>query len=520
LNSDHASLVVAYDVGTSSVKAALFDRGGRIHGAASEGYPLSLPQPGHAEQNPADWWQAMGAATKRLLAGVPGSRERVEAVGIAAQVCGTIPLDKTGAPLHPCLTAMDTRSAGIARAITAGGPRIAGYGALRLLGWLHLANGAPNLAGRDPLSKMLWLREERPAIWERTAHVADVKDWLIHRLTGNLVTTPDIAQLTWLMDNRVGRRAWSARYLTRFRLDRSLLPTIIESDAVAGELTAGAAAHLGLYAGLPVAGGTSDINACALAAGDLTEGVYHLSVGTSLWLGVHSRRRRVDARSAIATLCSAVSDRYLLVAAQESAGAAVTWAARVWGFGEGMTGLHALDDAAATATPCADTPQFMPWLAGERAPADDARLRGSLAGATLRTTRADLAYAVLAGVALNARWAFSNAARCIPPVNRPMKLMGGGATSATWTRIFADMLQQPLQIIDRPELGGARGAAMTAARVAGWYASLDEATRMASVGALVEPNRARGAWAEDRFERLTEYWRATRRWQADLSTAF
>lgn len=462
----HATdLVLGYDFGTSAVKAALFTREGTIAAASRAAYPLRHPEPGHAEQEPHDWWRAMAQATHPLLAAVPAAAERVAALGIAAQMCGCIAADAHGNPLHPCLIWSDTRSAAIAREITAGGPRIAGYGAFTLARWLWLANGAPNLLGRDPLSKMLWLRRERPQVWSRAARLLDVKDWLVQQCTGEATTTPDVAQLTWLMDNRRGRRGWSDAWLAKFGIPRERLPVIVDAASLAGTLTGAAAAHLGLRAGLPVSGGVGDVNAAALGAGDLGEGAYHLYLGTSLWVAAHSRRRRVNIFTGIGTLCSALPDRYLVVATQDQAGSLVSAAAERLGFGEGAAGLRALDEAASR-------------------------------------VEDELAYGVLAHVALKARRALAQAQSCLRSASSVLRLTGGGAESLTWARIVADMLQQPLQLMEAPAFSGARGAAMTAASTAGWFATLEEAAAMARPGPLLEPARAPREWAEDRYQEL------------------
>ena len=502
-------LVLGYDFGTSSVKAALFDRAGALHASSRASYPLHLPGPGHAEQDPLDWWRAMVTATRELISQVEGAAQRVAALGISAQLCGSVPVDDAGTPLHRCLVSLDTRSARIAHDITAGGPRIGGYGAWRLAGWLRLANGAPNLSGRDPLSKILWLREALRG--HRVSRFLDVKDWLVHRCTGRFVTTPDAAQLTWLMDNRIGRRAWSAPYLERFGIGESQLPQIVESTAAVGSLGAAVAAELGLRPEVPVCAGAGDVNAAALAAGRHGEGAYHVCLGTSLWTAAYSSRRRVNVLTGVGTLCAAHADRYLLVAAQENAGAAAAWAAQALGFAD----LPALDAHAASAAPRAETPLFAPWLQGERVPVDDHRLRGAMAGASLRTTRAELAYAVLAGVALNARWALAEAERCLPAATPELHLLGGGAASSTWARILCDMLQRPLRTVEAPAMGCARGAAMAASVAAGWFDALPATAAMARSGPLIEPARERRAWAEDRYGELRAYWRATRRWHRE-----
>jgi xylulokinase len=505
-------LILGYDFGTSSVKACLVDGSGAIVATAKADYPLRLPHPGHAEQNPMEWWNAMARVTRELLEQTHSAYDRVKGIGVSAQMAGTIPVDTLGTPLHPCLTWMDTRSSHVARAITAGGPRVAGYGVWRLASWLWLANGAPNLSGKDPLSKILWFRAARPEIWHQAARFLDVKDWLLHRLTGRFATTPDVAQLTWLMDNRVGRRQWSAPWLKRMRIERERMPEIVESGAVVGSLTAEAAAALGLPEGLRVSGGCGDVNACALAAGDHAEGVYHLHLGTSMWLGAHSLRRRVDPFTGIATLCAAHADRYFLVATQESAGSAVRWAASSFGFGHDEAGLHALDTAAARTIPTLDTPYFMPWLFGERVPVDDPDLRGALAGVTLRTSRDDLAYAVLEGVALNIRWALSHAERTLPVAPVPLRLMGGGAASAIWVRIITDTLQRPVQVIQNPVWAGTRGAAMTAALACGWFPDYASANQLVQLQPVIQPNPALRELAGLRFRYFVAYWRANRRW--------
>jgi xylulokinase len=506
-------LILGYDLGTSSVKAVLVDARGAIRASASAAYPLHLPAPGYAEQRPQDWWEALGSVTRELLSSDPTLRDQVRALGIGAQLCGCVLVDASGEPLHPCLIWMDTRSAPIARRITAGGPRVAGYGLFRILDWLYLANGAPNLSGKDPLTKMLWLRENHPELWARGARVLDVKDWLIHQLTGEFTTTPDAAQLTWLMNNRIGKRDWSDRHLRRFGLSRAQLPNIIDADAQAGTLSARAAEHLGLAPGLPVAGGVGDINACALAAGDQQERAYHLYLGTSMWVAAHYGRRRVDPFSGIATVCAAHRDRFLWIATQECAGAAVTWAAETFGFGQGKTALRTLDACAAAAPRRGDVPLFTPWLFGERVPVDNPHLRSALAGVSLRTGRADIARAVLTGVALNTRWALEHAERSLPALSPSIPMMGGGGNSEVWVQVLADVLQRPLEVLEQPTLAGARGAAICATRVAQWYERLDDAAvAMAAAHHTVAPDPAQKAWADTQYRRFTRFYRATQSW--------
>ena len=131
-------LVLGYDFGTSAVKAALFDSQGRVVANGSASYPLLLPAPGWAEQRPADWWAATCDVTPRLLQLANADPRRIAGLGVAAQICGVTPVDRNGVALANCLIWLDMRSSGQAKRLTAGGPRISGYGAIPLLRWLRL----------------------------------------------------------------------------------------------------------------------------------------------------------------------------------------------------------------------------------------------------------------------------------------------------------------------------------------------------------------------------------------------
>jgi xylulokinase len=508
MTSPRGDLVLGFDFGTSAVKAALFTAAGEVVARASAGYSLSLPAPGWAEQRPGDWWSAMRATTAALLAsGVAASR--VAAIGVAAQMCGLVPVDAGGTPLHNALIWLDTRSEALARRIFGSRFGIDGYAPLALLRWLFLTRGAPNLSGRDPTTKMLWLRAERPELWRRTAKLLDVKDYLVHRLTGRFVTSPDTAHLTWLMDARPGRGCWSDTLLRRLGIDRALLPEIDRATAQAGGLTADAAAALGLAPALPVAVGLGDVSAAALGAGTLAPGATHLCVGTSAWFGAHLPRPRVDPFTKVGSISAASGSGYLLIAAQETAGASMAWAARTLGF-EGD--LAAIERLAVSVPPSADAPYFLPWLYGERVPVDDAALRGGFLNLSMAHGRGEIVRALYEGTALNLRWAMRATDRLTGRAGTPLRLVGGGANSQLWCEVLADVLQRPIERMEAPELSGARGAAMTAAVAAGWHGDLAPALAMARIERSFLPDRRMAAFHAARFAGFLAAHRHLRPW--------
>nr|VFJ47533.1 MAG: xylulokinase [Candidatus Kentron sp. FW] len=511
-------LILTFDVGTSSVKATLFDREVRILANACEAYPLLLPHSGWAEQRPEDWWRAICRVTGKILARAAVPASCVVAINFAAQTCGTIPVDENGTPLHNCLIWLDTRSRPIAERIVGGFPRIRGYGLPKLPRWLWLTNGIPNLSGKDPTSKILWFRETMPDIWRNTFKVLDVKDYLLHRCGGRYVTTPDCAHLTWLMDSRKDRKCWSPTLLASLKLDEERLPEIVPTTNIIGNLTPVAARELGLAMDTAIVAGASDVAASALGAGAILANHLHLYIGSSAWLGAHRPTRKVDVTSGIGTICSAFPDRYLLVAAQESAGSCVEWAARALGFfRDNRISLDDFNAAAGSAPAGTDELFFFPWLYGERAPMDDASLRGGFCNLSLAHGREEMSRAVLEGVALNIRWAMEHMERLCEEPGNPVRLVGGGANSALWCQILADVLQRPLHRIQSPHLAGCRGMATSTAVALGWRESLEQAATEVRVGNVYEPDTHHKALYDEKFSYFLHYLKNNRRWFRQLN---
>ena len=506
--------LLGYDFGTTAVKVALVRRDGVIVASTSEPYPTLMPQPGWAEQGPDEWWQAMVTATRRLLTPGRVDTSSIGALGLTAQMSGTLPVDRDGHALHNALIWFDTRSAMIAQRMVGGFPAIKGYGLLPLLRWLRLTNGAPNRSGKDPLSKMVWLREQHPDIWAQTHKLLDVKDYLLFRLGGGYVTSPDLAHLTWLFDTRPGHCHWSPTLTRRYGISTSQLPQVAHACESAATLTTTAANALGLPPGLALNVGVGDVAAYALAAGDIADGAIHAHLGTGSWVAAHLPRRAVDIFTNVGTLCAAEVGRYLVVGAQESAGSCVAWAARHLGFERTETGepdFAAFDAAAARSSAGANGLLFLPWLFGERVPVDDRHLRGGYLNLSLTHDRADLARAVLEGVALNLRWALAPVER-ITATQGSVRLLGGGATSDLWCQIVADVFQRPVEQLEQPALGGCRGAAMTAAVSIGWYPNLQAATAMCRVRRRFAHDPNLGTLYANRYHALTAHYRHNRHW--------
>lgn len=515
--AENADLILSADFGTSAVKAGLFDNDLNLVASHTEAYPLSLPGPGMAEQNPDDWWKSLACATLRLAQAVENVPDRVKAIVFCGQMAGVVCADEDGTPLRPCLIWLDKRSAALTGRLVGGPVSIRGYSPFKMAQWLRLANGAPSLTGMDPPGKMLWIRENESATWNRTHKLLDAKDWLLHRASGRFVTTPDNANLTWMMDSRNGRDQWSDRLGRLVGVPRDMLPDIVDGATIVEGLTPASAEELGLRAGTPVIAGSGDVFASALGSGAVGDGELHISIGTSAWIGGFFPTRRLSVTEGYATISGAVDGRPLLIASQETAGACFNWMKSIVteeDADSAADSLGGLIDQAYLATP-SHTPLFLPWMSGERVPADEARLRGAFLGLSLRDTKLTLMRSVLEGVALNTRWAFRSVYRQ-PGVatGRPVSLIGGVFANRNWCKLLADCLQHPVSVQSEPNMAGVRGGAMIAASSLGWVDKpwTAAATYRNRNARTYEPDGSRAGYFDDRFTEFTYAYRRTLPW--------
>lgn len=498
-------IIIAADFGTSGVKVGLLGRDLLVIGEAFRQYPVSYHRGDVVEQDPADWWTGFRHALADLKQNFAAEVARAAALVFSAQMCGVIPVDAEGNPLRPCMIWLDKRSASLIRQKMGGAPTVAGYGLTRLLPSIWLTNGAPSLNGMDPPGKFMWLRQNEPDIWARTHKLLDVKDWLIHRTTGRYATTADCANLTWMMNSRGGKTQWSPYLLKRFGVRAEQLPEIVPGTSSPGGLTPAAAEELGLPANLPVVAGSGDVGAAALGSGAIEDGALHICLGTSSWIGGFYPGRRLSAHESYATITSAIDNRPLLIATQESAGACIDWLKTVTGDNE--VGDRRNDDA--------HPPLFLPWLAGERVPADDNRLRGAFLGMTFRHGRHSMTRAVKEGIALNTRWAYQSVHKQRGTMKfQRIPLVGGAADNANLCQTLADCLGEELIVGPTPRMAGMQGTGAIAAAHLGWYANTwAAASCLARPSTFIyKPNRERQRYFDQRYKLFLDAYRKMKPW--------
>ena len=446
-------IFLGIDVGTSSIKVVSVDPAGRLLASASSPMTVSVPRPGWSEQNPEDWWTGTCLAVRKVLADIDSPQ--VIGVGLSGQMHSLVALDKSDQVLRPAILWNDVRTGKEAAHVR----ETVGNESLRRL------TGNPALEGFTA-TKLLWMRDNEPELYDRLAHMLLAKDYINFRLTGELATDPSDASGTLLY--AVAEGSWSNEMCSLLDIDPGILPSIVGSSEITGSITSAAAADTGLPEGVPVVGGGAD-NACAATgAGVVSPGDALITVGTSGAVVAPTDRPVTDPEMRIHSMRHAVPNTWYLMGVVLSAGAALDWWRRTSG-GDGFDELVA--DAAAVA-PGAGGVTFLPYLTGERTPHADANARGVFFGMHGGVERAHMTRAVLEGVSFALKDSLSlMAALGVNPTEAVA--VGGGASSPVWLQMLSDVLDLPLRTVG-PSDGAPLGAAMLAAVGKGEYASAVE----------------------------------------------
>jgi xylulokinase len=502
--------VLTIDLGTSGPKVALFTLDGDYVDGDFTPVELVLVGEGGVEQRVDDWWDGIVSATRRLRERVGAALDELAAVSVTSQWSGTVPVDADGRALHDAVIWMDSRGAEVTREMVGGRVKVAGYDPRKVRRWIALTGGAPAHSGKDSISHIWWFEHERPDVARATSLYLEPKDYLNLRLTGRAVATYDSIVLHWLTDNRDPHRIdYSPELLEMSHLDRKRLPELVAATDVIGTVQPAVAAELGIPAEVPVIGGTPDVQSATIGSGAAGFGEGHLYVGTSAWLTCHVPNKRTDLLRGVASLPSPIAGRYFVADEQETAGGCLNWLRDniLWPDTTAPDDAFArIDDMAASSPVGSNGVMFTPWLNGERTPVDDHTVRGGWFNLSLATNRDDQVRAVLEGVALNSRWLLGAVERF---VRRPfpwLHFIGGGAASALWCQIHADVLDREIRQVAHPIRANARGAALLAALALG-QVGVDDLSRKVEVVATYRPRPEHRATYDELFESFTTVYR-------------
>ncbi len=472
--------LIGVDCGTSGTKTVLFDEYGKVISSATVEYPMYQPKNGYAEQEPADWANAMISTIKSVVAKSGVSRNDVKGIGISGQMHGLVLLDRENKVLRRSIIWCDQRTAAEVDEMN----RIVGNDKLVDI----TAN--PALTGWTA-AKILWVKNNEPEIYSKIAHILLPKDYLRFILTHEYATEVSDASGMQLLD--VPNRCWSDEILRAFEIDKKWLGTVYESCAVTGKLTKAMADELGLCEGTIVVGGAGDNAAAAVGTGVVRDGRAFTTIGTSGVVFAHTSDIAIDKMGRVHTCCAAVPGSWHIMGVTQGAGLSLKWFRDQFCSSEKETAAYMdvdpyylMDQQAAQVPVGSNRLLYLPYLMGERTPHLDPNARGVFFGLSAMHTKRDMLRAVMEGVAYSLR-------DCVEVFREmgisvfDMMACGGGGASKLWRSMLSDLYNCSVKTASSKE-GPALGVAILAAVGAGIYNSVPEACdTIVGVDKIVEP---------------------------------
>ncbi len=460
------SLYVGVDLGTSAVKLLLMDGEGKIHKIVSREYPLMFPKSGWSEQAPEDWFTGTIDGLKELFEGA--DKSDVKGIGFGGQMHGLVTLDENDNVIRPAILWNDGRTQAETDYLN------------QVIGQEKLADATANIAFAGfTAPKILWMKKNEPEKFAAIRKIMLPKDYLAYCLSGSFCTDYSDASGMLLLD--VANKCWSKEMLDICGITEEMLPTLYESYDVVGTLKPEIAAELGLSADVRIVAGAGDNAAAAVGTGTVGDGNCNVSLGTSGTMFISSKEFKKPSNNALHSFAHA-DGKYHLMACTLSAASSNKW----WNDEILKTTDYAAEQAG-IGTLGENHVFYLPYLMGERCPHNDTAVRAMFYGMSMDTTREDMTQAVLEGVAFSFRDALEIVKSLGLNLERT-KICGGGAKSALWRKIIANVLNLKVDIIES-EQGPGLGGAMLAAVGCGEYANVEEiAAKFVHIVATEEPD--------------------------------
>jgi xylulokinase len=472
---------IGIDLGTSAVKLLLMEAKGTIINSVSKEYPLYFPHPGWSEQHPEDWWSAVCEGIIELTKEI--DKSKVAGISFGGQMHGLVILDDEDKVIRPAILWNDGRSTEETDYLN------------QVIGKEKLSSYTANIAFAGfTAPKILWVKNKEPENFARISKIMLPKDYIAYRLSGTFCTDVSDASGMLLLD--VKHKCWSREMLEICHITENQVPKLFESYDIVGTLKPELALKLGLANTVKIVAGAADNAAAAVGTGTVGEGMCNISLGTSGTIFISSKNFGVDRYNALHAFAHADGNYHLLGCMLSAASCNKWWMDDIIGskdYAEAQSKITELGD---------NHVFFLPYLMGERSPHNNPSARGTFIGMTMDTTRTDMTQAVLEGVAFAIRDSFEVVKALGVKIERT-KISGGGAKSPLWRRIFANVLNIKVDILESEE-GPSLGGAMLAAVACGEYANVEEAAKLVKIVDTIDPEPEIAAKYEARYRQFAK----------------
>ncbi len=443
--------IVSLDLGTSGLKAALVSEGGEIVASAYRPVETVLVEPGGAEQDAEAIWTATKDAMRQVVQEAARPAEEIIAVAIASQFSSIVPVDSAGKPVMNLIVWMDSRGGACSREIYGRHPEA-------FPTWVEIHGAMPLPSGNDSLSHILWVKEARPDVYERTAKFVEPMDYLAARLSGEITANACTAFMMVLTDNRrLDAVQYDDTLIEMSGVDRDKLPDLVPVLSSVGTVIPDVAAEIGLSPETKVLSGLNDTQSVAVGTGTFQGGVGGVNIGTTSQVLAHLANKASDLEHAIVASPSPIDGSYVAIAENGIGAKALDHFLTNVVFASDALADHTTDDVFGRVDELVrDVPAgsgsvlFLPWLTGAHAPSSNENARGGFLNLSLSTTRAHMVRSILEGVAYNLRWLLPSVEQFAGGEFEQIYLSGGAALSDEWSQILADVMGRPLLQLDDP----------------------------------------------------------------------
>lgn len=453
------SYVLGLDLGTSGLKGILVNKEGKIVDEASSEYPLLTPKRGHSEQDATEWFRAAKEVMQAIFKSTPDATSKLEGISFSGQMHSLVLLDENDDVLRNAILWNDVRTTEQCVTITEKVP--------------NLIDITKNKALEGfTLPKLLWVKENEPAIWSKVKTFLLPKDYLGYRLTGNKQMEYSDAAGTLLLD--VESRSWSKEVAESVDVPLSICPPLVQSQDKIGMLDKALAEELGLDVDVPVFSGGADNPSAAVGAGIVRPDQGMASIGTSGVFLSYEETGDKDYKGNLHYFNHVVPNAFYTMGVTLAAGSSLNWFKKTFAPNESFEELlKGVKDIA----PGSEGLLFAPYISGERTPYTDSHIRGTFLGMDIAHTRDHFARAVLEGITFSLKDSLELMRKHSNKEFSQIVSVGGGAKNPDWLQMQADIFNTPVVTLET-EQGPAMGSAMIAAVGAGWFDNFEDCSKV------------------------------------------
>ncbi|MHA1792070.1 MAG: xylulokinase [Promethearchaeota archaeon] len=457
--------IMALDLGTTGTRSVIFNEKGKMMGYAYKEWESIYPAPAHVEQDANHWWNATKETIQEALKKTSIDAAEIFAVAITNQRETIVPVSKDGEPLSNAIVWQDRRTIKECEFIES------------KLGkdYIYKTTGLTI----DPYfsaSKILWFKNNKPSIYEKTFKFLLVHDFILMKLTGKFITDQSNASRTMLFD--INKRAWSNEILDALGIDPGKLPDVLPSGKFVSNVSEDSGCAL--TTSTQVITGAGDQQCAALGVGVNKKGRVKCTMGTGTFLIAYTSRVKLDPKARVLCSCAAIEDSYVVEASMFSTGSLLKWARDVIGYPEkvkareqGVSTYKIIDELAEKTPPGSNKLLFLPFMVGAGAPYWNANARGTMFGLAAGHHRGDIYRAIMECTSYDVKKNLDVFKDIGLPVLE-IRLTGGGSRSKIWSQILSDVSNIPCLKPDQEE-ATAVGAAILAAMGSKLYENLDKA---------------------------------------------